>query len=133
MPIVSSDSLLAQQQILVSQIRSLASGETVVSSPALLAELAKLGIPVVDKAVEKGAEEAIQGQIVDQADSSLQGLALSASLQLFDKTRILSALQDPVRQVLDVFDVHWTIDSTNNDLLQRAGASGFHGAVSLAE
>lgn len=141
MPFVSSEPLLEQHQVLINQIRCLASGETVVSSPALLAELARLGIPVVEKtvektvekAVEKGAEEAIQERMVDQTDSRLQGLALSASLQLFDKARILNELHDPVRQVLDVFDVHWTIDSTNNDLLQRAGSSGFHGAVSLAE
>ena len=49
-----------------------------VSSPALLAELARLGIPcwlekTVEKAVEKGAEEAIQERMVDQTIRACRG------------------------------------------------------------
>ncbi len=148
MPFVSSEPLQEPRQMLIGQIRSLARGETVDSTPALRGELVKLGISVVETTVETTVETSVEtdvatgvekdigrthGSASGNVNLGLQQLALAAPLQLLDKARILDELLEPVRRVLGELDVHWVTDSTNNDVLKRTGSSVFHGAVSLAE
>lgn len=103
------------------QIRRLAKGESVVSSQALLARLDELGLEFEQSAATK----------VDSGEAGQVRLAMP--LQLLDKPLILNELRAPVRACLGDVTLHWVIDSTNNDLLKKAGAEGFHGGVSLAE
>jgi BirA family biotin operon repressor/biotin-[acetyl-CoA-carboxylase] ligase len=71
------------------------------------------------------------GVVIDARAGS--GYRLSAPIELLDVQRIVEYLPAPVRDRLGPIAVHWSLDSTNSELLRRASTDAQPVAACLAE
>ena len=77
--------------------------------------------------------ESLSGYGLDIYRVRGKGYCLARPLELFDIERIRSVLEPAVKEELGSTEVFFTTNSTNQQLMDRIGVSGFHCSVVLAE